>query len=409
MKHTFFKRTLLLCLFCAVLLSSFLVLPAVAYSYDETVTVGKGKTSIGPDDVKDYNLAEKFIIAEGVKTIEPETFLYSFATSVQLPSTLTTIGEKAFNGSRITSITVPDGVTKISEQCFSFCDELKTVKMGKNVTEIGEEAFEFCKALTEITIPEGVTKIGEYAFQGCDALNTVYYNAINCTPNDGTFGFFDYENTITKLVIGLKVESIPERAFCDSKSLESVVIPANVKTIGVEAFAYCDSITALTLEEGIEKIEAKAFYNCDALTAVVIPTSVTEIGTGAFGSCDKLKEIYIEDESILYGSIDYSDGTQINGEKPSGFDELVGIIAGGAIAVVILLLVLLVILLLFALTVQIIYLVGNIKLTQQYCRRKNVSAAGLTVLAVFVTLLGFGFWYLLIFAILNHTAAKQTP
>lgn len=329
-----FCKRVLPVLFCfALLLSGFCTVSAAAYGYG-TVTVGNGKTSIGPDDLKNYSTSSKIKIAEGVTEIQDETFYYSDVKTISLPASLKSIGKRAFYK---------------------------------------------CSNLTKITIPEDVSSIGEFAFAYCDNLTTVYFNAIDC--NNGKILNAGWSNYLKNLVIGLKVKTIPQNAFSYCSKLETVVIPSNVKTIKKSAFEYCGALKSVTLEEGLERIEDNAFYGCKALTEITIPNSVTYISSLAFALCNEDLKINIEDENLL---------------EPD--DRNFGLSTDALIALI----VLLTVPVLVALAMNIIYLVGCVKLTRIYCRKKQMSSGGLTVLAVIASLLGFGFWYLLIFAILNH-------
>ncbi len=317
--------------------------------------------------------------------------------SVQLPQSLKTIEEDAFRCTTLTSITIPDNVTTIGSDAF-YNSDLKSVELGKNLQTIGNYAFYECSNLTEITIPENVTTIGYGAFAECKNLTTVYFNAIDCNngkPLDA--GWFNY---LKNLVIGLKVKSIPHAAFSFCPKLETLVIPANVKTIGFNSFNACKNLKSVTLEEGLERIEAYAFYKCESLTEITIPNSVTYIGPNAFANCNEDLKINIEDESLLLPPEPIP--------QEGYWDELwlgLGATVGG---IAIVLVILLVIAFLSALAMNIIYLVGCVKLTRIYCRKKQKSAGGLTVLAVILSLLGVGFWYLLIIAILNHGEKAKT-
>ena len=48
-----------------------------------------------------------------------------------------------------------------------------SVKIPNSVTSIGENAFEGCTGLTSVTIPKSVTDIGENIFEGCTGLKKV--------------------------------------------------------------------------------------------------------------------------------------------------------------------------------------------------------------------------------------------
>ena len=73
-----------------------------------------------------------------------------------------------------TSITIPSGVTSIGHSAFFACTDLTSVTLPNSVTSIGARAFYGCSALTSITIPSGVTSIGDNAFQGCTNLTDIY-------------------------------------------------------------------------------------------------------------------------------------------------------------------------------------------------------------------------------------------
>lgn len=349
-----FCKHVLPILFCVSLLLGICTISASAYSGD-TVIVGEGKTSIWHDDVKDYSNATKIIVAEGV--------------------------------------------TEISEYTFCRFKNLRSVVLPDSLQKIGTSAFEKSN-LTSITIPKNVTLIENYAFSECLNLTTIYFNAINCETESfsGLFTSIE-ENKIEKIIIGLDVEHIPSAAFMGCDKLETLTIPANVKTIGCNAFSDCKKLKTVILEEGLTHIYGWAFEGCQSLTEITIPNSVTYIGLDAFADCDENLKINIEDESLL---------TPQEPIPHEGYwDELwlglVTVFGGAAIVLIIIL----VIALLSSLAMNVIYLIGCIKITKIYCRKKGTSAGGLIALAVIASLLGFGFWYLLVFAILNHNEKQQ--
>ncbi len=360
-------------LFCVALLLGICTISASAYSGD-AVIVGKGKKSIGPNDVSKYRNATEIVVADGVTEILNDTFSHFDMKAVTLPNSLISIGNSAFNS----------------------CKNLTEITIPKSVFQIGSYAFQRCEKLTSVTIPESVTSIGRSAFRLCDKLTTVYFNATHCNKGDGNW--FGTQNNVKKLVIGLSVNVIPKEAFAYCSNLESLTIPANVKTIESYAFQSCKKLKLVTLEEGLERIEDSAFYGCEALTEITIPNSVTYIGTDAFALCNENLKINIEDESLLDSSIPHE------GYWDELWLGLVTVFGGAAIVLIIIL----VIALLSSLAMNVIYLIGCIKITRLYCRKKQKSSGGMTALAVILSLLGLGFWYLLVVAILNHGVKEQT-
>ena len=78
------------------------------------------------------------------------------------------IGGNAFSGNTsITSIQIPSSITSIGGGAFDGCSSLTSITIPNSVTSIGYKAFYGCTSLTNITIPNSVTSIGQYAFYGC--------------------------------------------------------------------------------------------------------------------------------------------------------------------------------------------------------------------------------------------------
>ena len=97
------------------------------------------------------------------------------ATSITIPSGVTSIGGWAFSGcTALTSVTIPSGVTSIGDCTFSDCTGLTSITIPSSVTSIGGSAFSGCTGLTSITIPNSVTSIGSGVFWNCTRLTDIY-------------------------------------------------------------------------------------------------------------------------------------------------------------------------------------------------------------------------------------------
>jgi len=73
------------------------------------------------------------------------------------------------------SMIIPDSIEYIGSSCFSFCDNLVTVKLPANLVEIGTSAFSWCDSLESITIPAKVEVINNNCFEFCDNLKSVTF------------------------------------------------------------------------------------------------------------------------------------------------------------------------------------------------------------------------------------------
>ena len=143
---------------------------------------------------------------------------------------------------------------------------------GKSVTSIGDDAFEHCTGLTSITIPNSVTYIGNQAFYNCSELNEVHISDLT--------------------------------AWCNISFGSS---NANPLYYAKKLYLNDELITELTIPNSVRNIRNYAFYNCGGLTSIEIPNSVTSIGNAAFENCSELKTVY------NFSNLTFSEGSSSNG------------------------------------------------------------------------------------------------
>ncbi len=158
-------------------------------------------------------------------------------TSIQLPSTLTSIGLCAFYCSFIPEITIPGSVTEIGDGAFASCNSLTSVEIPESVISIGDGVFSYCEFLTNVSLPESITSIGSGAFGYCYSLNSI-----------------EIPNAVT--VIG-------NRAFRYCSELTSVTIPSSVTEIGTDAFSYCTNLNSVTCQAIVPPDIEYVFYSAD--------------------------------------------------------------------------------------------------------------------------------------------------
>lgn len=253
--------------------------------------------------IPDYLLSgsglKTIVIPEGVKDIGVEAFYNcTVLTTVELPSTLTTIADRAFKN----------------------CSALVTADGSSGLIAVGEEAFSGCSKLGVLTLPEGMLTIGTKAFYGCSKLNPHIASTLTSL---GSYAFYSTAITNENAVWPAALTTIPEYTFRSCSKLTAFTIPAHVESIGDYAFAYTglteinlpatvktlggymfyySKLTKAVVEEGHTKLPNYMFYACESLVEVQLPSTLTEMGNNAFYVCSALPEIQLPDALKTMGS-----------------------------------------------------------------------------------------------------------
>ena len=288
----------------------------------ESVTIGNGVTSIGNSAFSGCGSLESVTIGNGVTSIGGSAFGYCDSlTSVTIPDSVTSIGGSAFGYCfSLKSVTIGNGVTKIGHSAFRNTS-LTSIIIPDSVTSISDRTFASCTSLKRITIPYSVTYIGDEAFAGCSSLESIYYQGdiANWCGISGLYELMDSFRTLYingeklsgKLVISDGVTVIPDYAFHNCRSLESIIIPDSVTEIGAYAFRKCISLTSITIGNGATSIGAYAFEGCTSLESITIGNGATSIGAYAFEGCTSLESITIGNGVTSIGAYAFNGCTSL--------------------------------------------------------------------------------------------------
>ena len=224
----------------------------------------------------------------------------SMLTSVEIPSSVTSIGQYAFSKcTSLTSITIPSSVTSIGNRAFWDCSNLTSIVIPSSVTSIGNYAFQNCNSLTSITLGKGVTWIGSNAFQNCSRLIEVKnLSSLNIQAGYSSYGYVGY---------------YAKRVYSEGESYLHTTDDGYVfydDDENVYLVQYIGNETALTLPDTYNEknyqINQYAFEDCTSLTNVIISSAVTSIGYGAFDGCTSLVRVTFGENSQLTSIGDYA-------------------------------------------------------------------------------------------------------
>lgn len=130
---------------------------------------------------------------------------------------------------------------------------------------------------------------------------------------DGTAEITDYHGTenvrslvIPSMIGEVRVTSIGELAFAESRELESVTIPQTVTRIGTRAFELCTSLTGVDIPDSVTEVGRAAFYYCTALKSVRLPGQLKHIPDYMFYMCTSLANVLPPEELTEIGAYAFS-------------------------------------------------------------------------------------------------------
>lgn len=169
-------------------------------------------------------------------------------------------------------------LTSIHDYAFDGCSSLTSINLPSSLTSVGSNIFRKCTSLSTVTIDE------------MNDSFTIIDKALCSYDGSILYSYYDYVST--SYTIPDSVTTINEEAFLNNTIIQSITMN-NVVTIGISAFQYCTNLSSITLSNTLTNIGSQALQNI-AITSIIIPASVTSIGDFAISFCGYLTSITFE-------------------------------------------------------------------------------------------------------------------
>lgn len=203
----------------------------------------------------------------------------SFTGAVVIPSTIKINGEDysvtktnpyVFKGTSITKIYVPDTVETIAGDSgqdngtFANCHYISEVYIGTGIKAFGRFAFTSIGKYSPVKVfcvAGRVQELGDYAFNAANFADDCQITFDSTDMRKIGNSVFDNSSKSLKKIDSHVLESIGERGFASSKSLEYVLIPEYCE-VGLYAFNGTDNLqTAIILcaDDEIKEIPKEMF------------------------------------------------------------------------------------------------------------------------------------------------------
>jgi len=116
--------------------------------------------------------------------------------------------------------------------------------------------------------------------------------------------WYQYRNSITKVVIEEGITSTGAYAFSNTKNLVSIQLPSSLIYLVGASFFNCTGLPSLDVPEGVRFIGMGAFDGCRSLTSVSFPASVVSVGIDLFLDAHKVVEVKMHPDNPYYHSED---------------------------------------------------------------------------------------------------------
>ena len=233
--------------------------------------------------------------------------------TITIPDTITTIGNSAFyNCTGLTEIEIPSSVTTIGGSAFYNCTALTEIEIPSSVTNIGVDAFCYCTNLEKLTLNEGLKTIGANCFENTKISSVNIPSTLTAVnmPSYDDHGPFTGCKSLKNVTFDNKVTTIINYLFDSCSGLETITIPETITVIGESAFEECTNFTEVEIPSSVTSIDRAAFSKTN-LTEIEIPSSVTNIGCDAFCYCTNLEKLTLNEGLKTIGANSFQ-GTKIS-------------------------------------------------------------------------------------------------
>ena len=209
---------------------------------------------------------------------------------IELPTNIKNISDGAFRGcNKLATLNIPESCTKIGADAFNSCSSLLEISLPSQIKRIESGTFYSCSSLKSLNIPNSVNYIGsgalshltldtlilpeEYSADALgqlynDNLTTIIWNSIsyptefrNSYPEYGLGAYYSHQYgsgernpTITTIIFGEKVESLPKNLCNHMTALTTIYSKNPTPPTLNSSFVYCYNIQNVYVpKESIEQ------------------------------------------------------------------------------------------------------------------------------------------------------------
>lgn len=248
------------------------------FNIPDTVTeIGEGIFA-GCENIERFN--GKFVTSKG--KYNGKAIVYN--------NTLISIITKEF----VCDISNIENIQTLGSSCFHGCNNIKRLDIPANITKINANAFDGCKNLCEIHFHGNTPpKFTENIFGNGDTIGNIKIFVPEEYINDYLIAFSQISNNINIINNIYPIASNYDIIYYVDGDKSYYKIQGVGESFPQDYFSHNISITKVILGEKINRIPENAFYGCELLEYVYIPDSIDQLGDYCFYNCSNLNKIHI--------------------------------------------------------------------------------------------------------------------
>ena len=250
-------------------------------------------TEIGQYAFYHCYLADIYADLSNLTRIEDHTFEDCRAIEyVKITDNTTYIGQRAFyNCKNMNGDFDLSGVATIKDVAFQYCESIDQPLNLTSASVIEQYTFDGCKKVPSITLANNWTFVsgGGCQFRNCEALTSITHfgNSVTVLPSNV---FQNCKNLTTSFDLS-NIATINGNAFDGCEKVPSFIL-GNISNMGSYAFRNCKMITSMDFSNStLSTLPQQAFANCTSLQSITLPSTLTAINSECFRNCSSLLEI----------------------------------------------------------------------------------------------------------------------
>lgn len=209
-----------------------------------------------------------------------------------------------FNCVDLKMIDIPESCTKICESAFSGCTSLKKITLPSNIKRIEEYTFSGCTSLTSLNIPNSVNYIA------ANALHNLSIDTLTLPEQYSADPIFDLKNSklttivwnsisyptdFCKLTSGLGTSYYGIGGYYETTSWNGNPMGNTTTTTGL----YNNTISIIIFGEKVESLPKYLCYKMSSLKTVYSKSLTPPIiDNNTFVNCNNIENVYVPTESV---------------------------------------------------------------------------------------------------------------